>query len=217
MFKNQLILSRNKNIKVHFNFIQMKRLLSQQKTGVVVLGLMGLLFVASSFTFGTVEDAQLAGNDPQQKEQRVKVVVSVDGKQTKIDTVFNLPDEKMINDKVDSILGNMDHEAMSHHKGKRMIICNDGDIRFHNRAMNGKPGEEPFDIRVLRSDSGKMGKERKVIFVQDFDNDQMDQEGDDELVPPPPPPMPPHDFMMHQRFGGDPFADRKSTRLNSSH
>ena len=184
----------------------MKRLLSQQKTAVVVLGLVGLLFVASSFTFGPVEDAQLAGNDPQKKEQRVKVIVSVDGKQTKIDTVFNLPDEKMINEKVDSILGNLDHEGMSHHKGKRMILFNDGNMRFHNGAMNGKPGDEQFDIMVQRCDSGKMGKGRKVVCVQDFDNDQMDQEGDDELMPPPPPPMPPHHFMMHQRFGGDPFA-----------
>ena len=62
----------------------MKQLLIQQKTWVVVLGLVGMLFVASSFTFGPVDDAQLTGNDPQKKEQRVKVVVNVDGKQTEI-------------------------------------------------------------------------------------------------------------------------------------
>ena len=55
--------------------------------------LMAMLLSASSFTFNPSVDAPLAGDGPQKKEQKVKVIVRKDGKETKIDTTFNLPEQ----------------------------------------------------------------------------------------------------------------------------
>ena len=81
----------------------MKRVLNLRNTVVFSLGLVGLLFFTSSFTFGPSEDAQLVGNDPQKKEKRVKVIVRVDGNETKIDTAFSIPDEKIANELLKTI------------------------------------------------------------------------------------------------------------------
>ena len=183
----------------------MKQLLIQQKTWVVVLGLVGMLFVASSFTFGPVDDAQLTGNDPQKKEQRVKVVVNVDGKQTEIDTLFNLPDEKMINEKIDSMMSNLDKSGMSPHH--RNSFRNDRAMKMHFKGNKLNPDDEQFELFIQHGDSDKMCKGRKVVCVRGFENDLMNEEDENDELMPPPPPMPPNAHMMfHNRFGGDPYA-----------
>jgi len=184
----------------------MKRLLNLRNTVTIALVFSGFMLVTSAFTFGPVEDAQLAGNEPQKKEQRVKVVVNVDGKQTKIDTVFNLPDEKMINEKIDSMMSNLDKEGMGHHRN-RMMFKNDRALKVHFKGNKHNPGDEQFDIFIQNGDSDKMGKERKVICVRGFENDNMKEEDENDELMPPPPPMPPHAQMMfHNRFGGDSYA-----------
>ena len=185
----------------------MKRFLNLQSTLSLAVILTGLLFVNSSFSFGPVEDAQLVGGDSQKKEQRVKVVVTVDGKGTKIDTVFNLPDQKMIDEQVDSILTKLDKGGMN--CNKTIVIRSDQFRRSHGQDMKRGAHDEQFDILIQNDDSGKTCPKRKVICVRGFDNELMREDrddDDDEMMPPPPPPMPPHVMMMHSRFGGDPFA-----------
>ncbi|NEW81119.1 MAG: hypothetical protein GZ094_01975 [Mariniphaga sp.] len=72
----------------------MKRVLSWRNRMVFGAALMAMLLIASSFTFSPSFDAPLVGDRPQKKEQKVKVIVKKDGRETKIDTTFNLPDEE---------------------------------------------------------------------------------------------------------------------------
>ena len=106
--------------------IEMKRVLSLRKRIMAGVGLLVLLFTAYSFTFCPVVNAPLVGNTPQNKVQRVKVVVKKDGKETKIDTTFNLPDEKMISFKVDSMLKKMDVKRIIRSGNDRSISIFDG-------------------------------------------------------------------------------------------
>ena len=185
----------------------MRRVLNLRNTVVFSLGLVGLLFLASSFTFGPTEDARLAGNEPQKKEQRIKVIVSVDGKKTRIDTTFNLPDEKIINEQVDSILTKLECEGMGHHKGNRMVFRNNKVMKFHHQGIGNDSGDDQFDVVIQNGDSSKMCNAHKMICVGSFGSDPMNEENDEDEMAPPPPPMPPHGAMMfHHGFGGDPFA-----------
>ena len=187
--------------------IHMKRVLNLRNTVVFSLGLVGLLFLTSSFTFGPTEDAQLVGNDPQKKEKRVKVIVRVDGNETKIDTAFNIPDEKIANEKIDSILSKIDGEGTGHHRPGHVLIMNDKMMKFHHRAMNNSPADEQFNILIQDNDSGKLCKAKKVICIKTDDDDQMIEEIDDDQMFPPPPPMPCcAPSMYHHSFGSDPFA-----------
>jgi len=183
----------------------MKRVLSLRNRVVVGTVLMALLFTATSFTFSPVVDAQLVDNPPQKKEQRIKIIVKKDGKETKIDTTFNFPDEKMVDAKVDSILKKFDvegietvnYDVLIQHPGKRMKFINHGE---------NLPGEEQFDIVIPHGDSGLTKHVKKIIRVgADGDVISMgDQDNNELLAPPPPPPPPP--FMMNGQFGGDPFS-----------
>jgi len=171
--------------------------------------LMAMLLTASSFTLSPSVDAPLAGDGPQKKEQKVKVIVKKDGKETKIDTTFNLPDEKMINWKVDSMLTKLGIErndsgslnVLIHHPGKRM--------KYANHVGANLPEDEQFDVMIQQSDSGITKHVRKIIHLGD--NGDVISSGDMEYSeflappppPPPPPPMPP--FMMNGQSGGDLF------------
>ena len=113
----------------------MKRVLNRTKQVAVTSLFLGLLFTASSFTFGLVEGAPLAENIPQEKVsrekvQRVKITVYKDGKETKIDTTFNLPDEKEVKAKVDSILKNLDVEEVGMGKSKFIIHRTGKDVKW---------------------------------------------------------------------------------------
>lgn len=167
----------------------------------------GLLFTFSSFTFGPVDNATLADDLPQKKVQRVKVVVNKDGKETKIDTTFNLPDEKMINFKVDSMLKKLDVDGIvSNESG--VVIHRGGKAMYLNHPKGANlPGEEQFDIFIQHGDSGKMTHKKKIIRIGEGENFSFgNAEGDLLVPPPPPPPMPPFPIEFRQRFSGDPFA-----------
>ena len=184
----------------------MKRLLNLRNTVVVSALFVGLLFVTSSFSFGPVDDAQLVGGDTQKKEQRLKVTVSMDGKETKIDTIVNLPDQNLIDGQVDSMLSKLDKEGVNCKKIHRIMYKADKGRRFHSFDSKNFPGEQ-FDIMIENGDSGKCCKKNKVICVRGFNNESANDEGDEDELMPPPPPIPPHGAMMfHQGFGGDPFA-----------
>jgi len=171
--------------------------------------LMAMLLSASSFTFNPSVDAPLAGDGPQKKEQKVKVIVKKDGKETRIDTTFTLPDEKMINWKVDSMLTKLGVEGndsgrlnvLIHHPVKRM--------KYMNRGGANLPEDEQFDVLIQQGDSGMTKHLRKVIRVGE--NGDVISSGDmDEnefLAPPPPPPPPPPvpSFMMDGQSWGDSF------------
>jgi len=185
----------------------MKRILNLRNRVVVASFLAGLLFTTSSFTFGPVEGTLLVDNSPQKKEQRVKVTVNKNGKETKIDTTFNLADEKMIQVKVDSMLKKIDIEGIEpcmkniviHRGGKRM--------NWSSKDCDKFPGNEQFDILIQGGDSGQTKHIRKIIHMSEKGGAySFSSSSGDELLPPPPP-MPPHPPMMfHHRFGGDPYA-----------
>lgn len=173
------------------------------------VALMAMLLSVSSFTFYPSVEASLAGDGPQKKEQKVKVIVKKDGKETRIDTTFNLPDEKMINWKVDSMLSKLGIDrndsgrmnVLIHHPGKRMKYTNHGGTNL--------PEEEEFDVMIQQGDSGMTKHIRKIIRVgENGDVISLGDMEDNEFLappppPPPPPPMPP--FMMNEQFLGDPF------------
>jgi hypothetical protein len=112
----------------------MKRVFSLRNRVLVTSILMGLLFSASSFTIGPVQDSPTNDNIPQKKSQRVKIIVSKDGKVTEIDTTLNLADEKKIQFKVDSMLKRYDItiqkcDSGMGSQGKRIIrIGKDGNF-----------------------------------------------------------------------------------------
>lgn len=168
-----------------------------------------LMFTFSSFTFGPVDNAVLVDDAPQKKVQRVKVVVNKDGKETKIDTTFNLPDEKMISFKVDSMLKKLDVEGIA--SGKSGVVIHRGGKAMYLNHPKGAnlPGEEQFDIFIQHGDSGKMTNKKKIIRIGEGENFSFGDSEGDLLVPPPPPPpppVPPFPIEFHQLFSGDPFA-----------
>ena len=109
--------------------VKMKRVLNLKNRVAVISVFAVLLLTATSFSFGPADDARLVDNQPQKKVHRIKVIVNKDGKETKIDTTFNLNDEKMVQAKVDSVLRKLDIEGIGseksdmviHRNGKRMI------------------------------------------------------------------------------------------------
>jgi hypothetical protein len=184
---------------------------SDLRTRIVAVSIFaGLLFTASSFTFGPVDNAVLADNTPQKKVQRIKVIVNKDGKETKIDTTFNLPDEKMINAKVDSMLKNLDVEGIA--SGSSDIVIRRGGTVMHMNQGNREnlPREEQFEVLIQNGDSGKMMR-KKIIRIGEGDHFLFGDAESDSLAPPPPPPpppppMPPFPYEYRPHFGGDPFA-----------
>lgn len=184
----------------------MKRSLNLGNKVAIATIFIGLLFTSSSFTFGPVDGTISADNGPQKKEQRVKVTVNQNGKETKIDTTFNLPDEKTIQVKVDSILKKMEINGIGPDM-KNIVIHRRGKHMSWNSKEGDKfPGNEQYDIMVQVGDSGKCKQERRVLRI-DEDGDFSgfnDAEGD--LLPPPPPPPPYSTMMIHKRMIGDPYS-----------
>jgi hypothetical protein len=174
---------------------------------VVTSAFAAMLFTASSFTFGPV-DASLVADAPQKKEQHVKVVINQDGKETKIDTTFNLSDEKMINFKVDSMLKKLDIKGIENEASDMVVLLGEKARYWNQLSRENMPRTEQFDILIQNGDSGKVMHKRKIVRLAEG-NDNLsdgDDPGDNLMPPPPPPPVPPFPLEYHQRFNFDPFA-----------
>ena len=163
---------------------------------------LGLFLAATFFSFSqdgkTAKDQKLT----QKKEQHLKVVVNQNGKEIKIDTTFNLADEKAIQFKVDSILKKYGKEGMP--SGHRKVMVLRGGDEMSHESMD-LPGGEHIQIFSSPGDSGKtkqirkiirMGKNGEVATIDNFDGDMI----------PPPPPVPPFHMKSYRISGGDPFS-----------
>jgi hypothetical protein len=183
----------------------MKRALSLRNRLVVSAVFMAVFFTTSSFTFNPSVSAPLVGDPPQKKERRIKVIVKKDGKETKIDTTFNLPDEKMISFKVDSMLKKFDLAALDSSKFNVFFDHPGNRLRHFSRGKANLPGVEKLDIMIQDCDSGMRKPMRGIIHLDD--NDEILSLGDmenEELLAPPPPPEPPYPpFMTNNQFGNN--------------
>ena len=184
--------------------------------------LLGLLLATTAISFGQVEKAKAtdktpqkkeqsvkvtvnAEKDQQKKEQRVKIIVDENGKVTKIDTTFNLPDEKALQAKVDSMMKKLGKDGKIAGKHK-VIILRGGDQMKHLQHS----GDKQFEVFYSTNDSGKVKHARRIIRMGDGGDIVLDNIEGDMIPPPPPmPPMPPMapSHMKVMRFGGgDPYA-----------
>lgn len=171
---------------------------------------LGLFLATSVFSFGQEAKVEKEQKAQQKKEQHVKVMVSQNGKTIKIDTTFNLPDEKLIQFKVDSILKKYGKGGMAAGDGK-VIIMRGGN---HMTAIGGGdafPGQEQYTVTYSSNDTGKVKHERKVIRMEKNGNSIVlhDQYGDMVPPPPPAPPVAGVHALRVQGFrlpGGDPFS-----------
>jgi|WetSurMetagenome_2_1015567.scaffolds.fasta_scaffold370930_2 hypothetical protein len=185
----------------------MKRVFILRKKVAIATLLIGLLVTSSSFTVGPVDGTMLADNNQQKKEQRVKVVVNKNGKATKIDTTFNLPDEKMVQVKVDSMLKKLDIKGIDMDMKNIVIHRRGKNMNWDSKEGDKFPENEQFDIMVQVGDSGKCKQEKRIIRIGKDGGYSTFSESDGDLLLPPPPPMPPHSAMMIRgHFGSDPFA-----------
>lgn len=166
---------------------------------------LGLFLAATIFSFGQDEKTAKDQKLTQKKEQHIKVVVNQNGKEIKIDTTFNMPDEKAIQFKVDSILKKYGKEGMASGHRKVMVLRGGNEMRHESMDL---PGGEHIQIFCLPGDSGKtkqirkiirLGKDGEVATIDNFDGD---------MIPPPPPvpPVPPFHMKSYKISGGDPFS-----------
>ena len=181
----------------------MKRPFNFQNEFALTVFCAGLWLTSSAFTIGPAEAVRLVDNTPQKKVQRVKVFVTKDdGKETIIDTTFNLPNQKMMKDKADSILRNLDIDKAG--TRKNVFIFSDGKgMKSFVKADKDMPGNEQLEVIVQDSDSDNVAPARKIIRIKGGRSKAL---CNDEFLPPPPP-MPPMG-MGHPRFhqGGDSYA-----------
>ena len=176
--------------------------------------LLGVFLLSTLLSLGqTVKTTTTTSVQRQQKkdQQHVKVLVSQNGKVTKIDTTFSLPNEKLVQLKVDSILKTLDVVDGKSGEANVIIMRSDGkpDRLIHG---HGNKPEEQFSVFFQKSDSSDVTSHKKIVMKG---NGQalVVYDGDGEMMPPPPPPPPPPHGMTNairvQGFklpGGDPFA-----------
>jgi hypothetical protein len=149
--------------------------------------LLGLFLTVTAFSYGQEAKVEKDQKSQQKKEQHVKVVVNENGKTIKIDTTFNLPDEKLIQFKVDSILKKYGKGGMAT-GDEKVIILRGGNHMTMSQGGKNFSGADQISVFYNSDDSGKVKHERKVIMF------------------PPPPPVPPVNVRGFRVFGGDPFA-----------
>jgi hypothetical protein len=163
--------------------------------------LTGLILTTNFFTMMAVDEPKTVSEEPQKKEQRVKVVVNQDGKEIKIDTTFNFADEKAIQAQIDSMLKAEGIENI-HADGKHIIIMKNGKhMTKHHSGVN-MPGNEEFQVFYQEGDSGKV-KGKKIVRIQK-EGDLVLVDADGDMIPPVPPVPPIH--MKSFSFHNDPFA-----------
>jgi hypothetical protein len=175
--------------------------------------LLGVFLLSTLFSLGqTVKTTTTTNSQQKNGKQHVKVMVSQNGKVTKIDTTFNLPNEEAIHLKVDSILKKL--EVVDGKSGEANVIIMRGDGKTHmfKHGEGNKPGERQIQVFYNEGDSGKVRKDMKVIHMGEG-GDFAAFGPDGELMPPPPPPPPPPHGMPnairvkgYKIGGGDPFA-----------
>jgi hypothetical protein len=161
----------------------------------------GLILTTNFFTMLAVEEPKMVIEEPQKKEQRMKVVVNQNGKEIKIDTTFNFADQKSVQAKVDSILKQNGIEQVCE-EGNHIIIMKDGKHMTMTQSGNRMPGSEEMQVFYQEGDSGKV-KGKKIVRIHKK-GDIAIFDADGEMIPPPPP-MPP----LHVRATmnhSDPFA-----------
>ncbi len=145
-------------------------------------------------------------------QQHVKVMVSQNGKVTKIDTTFNLPNEKVVQLKVDSILKKLEVVDGKSGEANVIILRGDGKTRTFTHSGGNMPGERQIQVFYNEGDSGKVRKEMKVIRMGEGADFAVFGADGAMMPPPPPPPPPPHGMsnairVKGYRMGaGDAFA-----------
>jgi hypothetical protein len=179
---------------------------------------LGLLLATAAVSFGQVEKAKTTDKTPQKKEQsvsvtvnaeknqqnkeqRVKIIVDENGKVTKIDTTFNLLDEKVLQHKVDSMMRSLEKDGKMTGEHK-VIILRGGDQMKH--AVHS--GDNQFEVFYDTNDSGKVKHARRIIRMENGNVLTDDFEGGMMPPPPPMPPMAPGHMKMMRFGGGDPYA-----------
>jgi hypothetical protein len=176
--------------------------------------LLGLLIATTTVSFGQVDQAKStdkttqkkeqrvtvtvnADKDQQKKEQRVKIVVNENGKETKIDTTFNLLDQKVLQYKVDSMMRKLDKAG-----NMKVTILKGGDHMKHNPMS----GDNQIELFYNSNDSGQVKHGRRIIRMDDGNVVLDNMEGDMMPPMPPMPPMAPGRMKMMRFGGGDPYA-----------
>ncbi|MCK9411578.1 MAG: hypothetical protein M0Q53_04700 [Prolixibacteraceae bacterium] len=159
---------------------------------------LGLFLTATLFSYGQTAKSPTATKSEQKKEQHVKVMVSHDGKVTKIDTTFNFADEKLIQLKVDSLLKKL--EVVKGKAGEPNIVI--------VRGMGHGGGNRQFRVMYNNSDSNGVKCEKKIVMIGKGGGiTAFDSDGDMMMPPPPPPPpMPPFHVNGFKMTRSDPFA-----------
>jgi len=159
---------------------------------------LGLFLTATLLSYGQTAKSAPAAKSEQKKEQHVKVMVSHNGKVTKIDTTFNFADEKLIQLKVDSLLKKL--EVVKGKAGEANVII--------MRGMGPNSGTRQYSVMYQNCDSAGVKGAKKVVMIGNGNGmATFDSDGDMMMPPPPPPPpMPPFHVNGFKMTRSDPFA-----------
>ncbi|MEK7719171.1 MAG: hypothetical protein AAB347_06115 [Bacteroidota bacterium] len=156
---------------------------------------LGLFLAASLLSYGQTAKSPTATKSEQKKEQHVKVMVSKNGKVTKIDTTFNFADEKLIQLKVDSLLKKL--EVVNGKAGESNVII--------MRGMGPNGGTRQYSVMYQNCDSNGVKSWKKVVMIGNG-NGIATFDSDGDMMPPPPPPPPPFHVNGFRMTRSDPFA-----------
>ena len=168
--------------------------------------LLGLFLASTIFSFAQEKTAQQTEKATKKNEQRIKVMVNQDGKQIKIDTTFSLPDEKMIQFKVDSLLQKLGVNNGKEGEPNIVIFRGGRGMTMSHHHAEGMPGESQIEMIYQKGDSGQVPNVHKVIRVRGKNMETVDVAGDMEPPMPPMPPVPPFHMRGFSMTTGDPFA-----------
>jgi len=159
-----------------------------------VVFFLGLFLTATLLSYGQTTKSVPATKSEQKKEQHVKVMVSQNGKVTKIDTTFNFADEKLIQLKVDSLLKKL--EVVKGKAGESNVII--------MRGMGPNGGNRQYSVTYQNCDSNGVKGGKKVVMIGKGGGiTTFNSDGDMMMPPPPPPPFHMNGFRINN---GDPFA-----------
>jgi len=162
-----------------------------------VVFFLGLFLTATLLSYGQIAKSVPAAKSEQKKEQHVKVMVSQNGKVTKIDTTFNFGDEKSIQLKVDSLLKKL--EVVKGKAGESNVII--------MRGMGPNGGNRQYSVMYQNCDSNGVKSGKKVVMIGNGNGiANFDSDGDMMMPPPPPPPPPPFHMNGFRMTRSDAFA-----------